>query len=223
VNGSDPNGHLAGLDDAAITAIIASPEVAAGISATGPIGLVIGGVAIATIAILPGGPFDPNNGTIVRDKNLSAQEWNEVIERAHSYMRDEGSKLTRSAAFARATDDVRNGYKTFGALKKAWGSVAPDNVLHHIVEQCQANCTRANFDSRLINSKKNVVEVPNAVNKALNAYYSTSTYDFTNGKTVRDWLSNRSFDEQHKFGVKTLRDIMKKFESTGGKSRDWWK
>ncbi len=230
VNQSDANGHLAGLDDAAITAILTRPEVAAGIGASGPIGALIGGVAAATVAVLPGGPFDqgaknpndPNTGIVTWDKDLSQSERREIIERAHNYMRALGTAITRSQAFEKAKQDVRGGYRTFDSLKKAWGPVARGKVLHHIVEQCQGKCTRANFDPRLIHSKENVAEIPNAVNQALNAYYSGKDV-FTGGKTVRDWLSGKSFKEQHEFGKKTLQKFMKTYETTGGNGKDWWK
>jgi hypothetical protein len=118
---------------------------------------------------------------------------------------------------------AKGGYKSFKALKNAWGAVGDGKVLHHIVEQCQSKCTRAGLEVKALNSAKNVVEVPTPVNQALNAYYSTSTFDFTNGKTVRDWLSGQSFGAQHKFGMKKLQEIMKKYEKSGGKDKDWWK
>jgi RHS repeat-associated protein len=122
---------------------------------------------------------------------------------------------------------AKGGYKTFEALKKAWGAVGKDNVLHHIVEQCQSNCSRAGFDSKVINSASNVVEVPKAVNQALADYYASKPR-FTGGKTVRDWLSEQTFKQQHDFGLKKLQEFSKKYEnaksgsgaSSGG---GWWK
>jgi RHS repeat-associated protein len=220
VNGSDPNGHLAGLDDAAITALLTRPEVAA----TGPLGALIAGVAAATAAVLPGGPFDPsvnnpndpNTGIITRDKDFSEAEWREVQERAHDYMRS-SSKVTKADAFRQAMEDLRGGYGTFEALKNAWGPVGRDNVLHHVVEQCQANCTRAGFDPRQIHSKKNVVEIPKAVNQSLANFYSSKP-SFAGGLTVRDWLSKKSFKEQYEFGKKQLGKALKEHEKNKNKS-----
>jgi RHS repeat-associated protein len=118
---------------------------------------------------------------------------------------------------------AKAGYGTFNALKKAWGAVTEGNVLHHIVEQCQSKCSRAGFDTKAINNAKNVVEVPIPVNQALNAFYSSSTFRFTNGKTVRDWLSGKSFKEQLKFGKEKLQEIMKKYNSSDKTDKDWWK
>jgi hypothetical protein len=42
--------------------------------------------------------------------------------------------------------------------------------------------------------------------KKVSGYYS-SKQAFTNGKTVRQWLSSQSFQEQYDFGIK----ILKKF------------
>jgi RHS repeat-associated protein len=117
VNGSDGNGHLAGLDDAAITALLATrPEVAAGIAATGPIGILVGGVAITIVAVLPGGPMDPakknpndpNTGVIVWDNDLTNSEKRQIIERANAYQRSLGQKITKAQAFAKAKQDIKN-------------------------------------------------------------------------------------------------------------------
>jgi RHS repeat-associated protein len=118
---------------------------------------------------------------------------------------------------------LRGGYKTFEALKHAWGPVKEGNVLHHIVEQCQGKCTRGGFDPKLLNSGENVAEVPNSVNQALNSYYSSSSYRFTGGKTIRDWLSEKSYKEQLEFGKKALQNFMKKYEKADKTDKDWWK
>jgi hypothetical protein len=112
VNLSDRNGHF-GLSEAAITAMLARPEVVAGISATGPVGLLVGGIAAATVAVLPGGPMDqgtkspddPNTGIIKWERDLSRSERNRITERAHDYWQASSFKISRAEAFQRAQDD----------------------------------------------------------------------------------------------------------------------
>jgi hypothetical protein len=42
-------------------------------------------------------------------------------------------------------------------------------------------------------------------NDAINAYYSSSKEAFTNGQTIRDWLTGQSYEDQYRFGIKTLK------------------
>ena len=94
------------------------------------------------------------------------------------------------------------GFRSFDAFKKALGPAGEGKVWGHLVEQCQANCTRAGFPSRLINNTKNVVKMPKAVKQAMADYYSSITR-FTGGKTVRNWLNSQSFKKQQEFAKKT--------------------
>jgi RHS repeat-associated protein len=102
VNLSDPNGHLFDTQEERRLMALAAAYAAA----TGPPGWLVGGVAAATVAVLPNGPFDPNDGTVVRDKHMSDAEWKEVIERAHDHMRS-SSKISRAEAFERAKAEVK--------------------------------------------------------------------------------------------------------------------
>jgi uncharacterized protein RhaS with RHS repeats len=114
------------------------------------------------------------------------------------------------------------GYKSFEAFKAAQGPAGAGKVRGHLVEQCQANCTRASFPSRMINNTKNVIKMPKEVNQAMANFYS-SKQPFTGGKTVRDWLNGQSFKKQLEFGKSTYENLKSKFEKTGGKEKDWWK
>ncbi len=93
-------------------------------------------------------------------------------------------------------------YKTRGPAK-------PGYQHHHIVEQRQVNRTK--FGNSAIDSVRNVVEVPTAVNQAINAFYSSKQL-FTSGQTVRDWLASKTFTEQFEYG-KSILD-----KALGGKS-----
>ncbi len=63
-------------------------------------------------------------------------------------------------------------YGSFRALKADLGSPGRGNVWHHIVEQCQGNCTRSSFPSKMINNTRNVVSVPKEVNQRLADLYA---------------------------------------------------
>ena len=97
------------------------------------------------------------------------------------------------------------GFDSFDALRKAIGSAGENKEWHHIVEQCQAQAERAGFDVKLIQNPNNVIAIDKATNEAISGYYSSTKFLFTGGKTVRDWLTGQSFEEQYKFGMQTLR------------------
>jgi RHS repeat-associated protein len=118
---------------------------------------------------------------------------------------------------------AKGGYKTFEALKKAWGKAGESSVWGHFVEQCQAKCTRSDIPSKLINSSKNVTKMPKAVNQAMADFYSSKPGLQFGNKTVRDWLNGQSFRAQWNFGKKTYNDFMRKYEKTGGTGNRWWK
>jgi RHS repeat-associated protein len=120
VNFSDANGHL--LDTAEERRLLAA--AAAWAAAAGPPGWLIGGGIAATVAVLPGGPFDPNDGTVSRDKDLTNDEWREVQERAHAEMRANG-KLTRQQAFKKAAEEIKQQSESvkFGLFNDSTGKI----------------------------------------------------------------------------------------------------
>lgn len=109
-------------------------------------------------------------------------------------------------------DRTFKSYDSYRALREDLVHTEKGNVWHHIVEQCQGNCTRAQFPSRMINNTRNVVSIPNEVNQRLNALYS-SKQPYSGKKTVRDWLSEKPFEEQYDFGKKELDKAMKDHEA----------
>lgn len=58
----------------------------------------------------------------------------------------------------------------------------------------------------MIHNTKNIVNVPHGkgtLHAKLSGYYS-SKQPFTNGLTVRKWLSTQSYAKQYEFGMKKL-------------------
>ena len=58
-----------------------------------------------------------------------------------------------------------------------------------------------------INQVSNIRATPKDVHKEISKFYSSSP-DFANGKTVRDWLNGQSFEAQYEFGLKYWKDTM---------------
>jgi LysM repeat protein len=91
------------------------------------------------------------------------------------------------------------------ALKRYLGSPGPGNQWHHIVEQTPGNIKA--FGVRSIQSTDNVVAIPTSIHigkGTISAYYSGKDF-FTNGQTVRQWLSTQSFQAQRQFGLDTIK------------------
>jgi hypothetical protein len=101
------------------------------------------------------------------------------------------------------------GYRSFDAFKRAMGSAGDGNVWHHIVEQRTVNVER--FGAAAIHNTINVIKVSGQVNQAIANYYSSKTF-FTNGETVRDWLSTQSYEEQYQFGQDILQRVLSGLE-----------
>ncbi|MDD5928543.1 MAG: hypothetical protein PUC37_01945 [Spirochaetales bacterium] len=96
-----------------------------------------------------------------------------------------------------------NGYSSFGKLKKALGSAGDGKQWHHIVEQSQIK--KSNFSPTQIHNTDNIIAIDAATHAKISGYYSTKSFRFTNGLSVRDWLVGKSFEEQYNFGLEVLK------------------
>ncbi len=96
------------------------------------------------------------------------------------------------------------GYNSFNALKKAIGSPGSGNQWHHIVEQSQIG--RSGFTPQQIQNTANIIAVDAPTHAKISAYYSSMQY-FTNGMTVREWLTGQSFQQQYDFGISILKQF----------------
>ena len=97
------------------------------------------------------------------------------------------------------------GFSSFDAFKKAYGPAGEGQAWHHIVEQNPSNL--AKFGAERIHNTNNLIKLPNgkgSIHAKISGYYS-SKQKFTDGLTVRDWLKNKSYEEQYEFGVNILR------------------
>jgi hypothetical protein len=89
------------------------------------------------------------------------------------------------------------------AMLKAYGAAGPGKEWHHMVEQGGDNGT--NFSAEQLQSTKNIYPLPGPVHDLVTAEYA-SEYD-KSGKSVREWLSGQSFDDQYNEGLKILRNL----------------
>ena len=97
------------------------------------------------------------------------------------------------------------GFDSFRKLKKTLGSAGEGKHWHHIVEQAQIK--KSGFSPYQIHNTSNIIAVDAATHAKITGHYNTTTFDFTGGLSVRDWLAGQSYENQYKYGV----DILKQF------------
>ncbi len=101
------------------------------------------------------------------------------------------------------------GFRSFSAFKRAMGPAGKGQVWHHIVEQTDANVAR--FGAESIHNTGNLIRLPHGagtIHARVSGYYS-SIQPFTNGQTVRQWLSTQSYEAQYNFGIQTIQKFNK--------------
>ena len=74
---------------------------------------------------------------------------------------------------------------------------------HHIVEQSQV----AKLGQRAIQSIENIVAIPIDAHQKLSAFYASKQH-FSKPDRVRQWLREKSFEEQYAFGMEQLKRVL---------------
>ena len=83
------------------------------------------------------------------------------------------------------------------------GEAGTGKQWHHIVEKHKTNLKR--FGAGALHNTENLVPINKAIHERISAYYS-SIQKFSEGMTVRKWLSTQSYEAQRAFGLQVLRD-----------------
>jgi YD repeat-containing protein len=97
------------------------------------------------------------------------------------------------------------GFNSFNEFKKAYGTAGTGKAWHHIVEQNPGNI--AKFGAQRIHNTANLIKVEHGagtLHAKVSGYYS-SIQPFSNGQTVRQWLSSQTYKQQYDFGIKILK------------------
>ena len=101
------------------------------------------------------------------------------------------------------------GYASFEKFKQVFGRAGDGKAWHHIVEQNAGNIGK--FGAKAIHNLHNIVRISNgakSLHSKITGFYN-SIQDFTDGLTVREWLSTQSYEEQWKFGLEKLTEFAK--------------
>ena len=90
-------------------------------------------------------------------------------------------------------DDIAKGraqgFNSFSAFKRAMGPAGTGQAWHHVVEQTPGNI--ATFGNQTVHNSGNLIKLPHGagtIHARVSGHYS-SIQPFTNGQTVRQWLS----------------------------------
>jgi len=101
------------------------------------------------------------------------------------------------------------GFPTFKKFKEAIGKAPPGYAWHHIVAQTTENIKR--FGAENIHNTNNLVLLPHGpgtIHNKLSALYG-SKKKFSGDLIVKNWLADKSFEEQAVFGRKYLKRYRK--------------
>ena len=106
-----------------------------------------------------------------------------------------------------AENAAGTGYRSFSEFKRAEGVAGQGQAWHHVVEQTPGNVRR--FGAEAIHNTENLVKLPygpGTIHNQISGFYS-SKQPFTNGLTVRQWLSPQTFQEQVAFGRNAIQQF----------------
>jgi hypothetical protein len=90
------------------------------------------------------------------------------------------------------------GFKSFQSFKAFFGPAGEGMDWHHIVGQHQGNIEQ--FGAESIHNMSNIAATERALHTQISAFYS-SVQPFSEGMTVREWLSTKEFGEQMMQGM----------------------
>ncbi|MBF0827063.1 RHS repeat domain-containing protein, partial [Muribacter muris] len=119
---------------------------------------------------------------------------------AYKKLKDLGLSTKDAAKYSK-------GFDSFSQFKRVVGGAGKGNAWHHIVEQTPSNLTK--FGANKIHNINNLIKLPHGkgtIHSQISGFYSSKA-PFTQGKTVRKWISPQTFDEQFKFGVEQLKRL----------------
>lgn len=75
---------------------------------------------------------------------------------------------------------------------------------HHIVEKSQI--AKSGFTPEQIHNTSNIIAVDHLTHMKITGYYNTKSFRFTNGLSVREWLTGQSYETQYDFGIEVLKE-----------------
>lgn len=120
------------------------------------------------------------------------------------------SALFRAASSGFGSFLQWRGFPTFRAFKNFYGPAGQGRAWHHIVEQTPGNVAR--FGAQRLHTANNMVPLDHGggtLHARLGGFYSSKQPNITRSPTltIRAWLSNKSFQEQYRFGLEAMKSL----------------
>ncbi len=81
----------------------------------------------------------------------------------------------------------------------------PGYAWHHIVEQHAY--TLGKFDPEVIHNTNNIVLLPAELHNRISGHYSSKSRFSEDGSRVRDWIRQKSFEEQAAYGREVIEKL----------------
>src|SRR5699024_3250997 len=102
-------------------------------------------------------------------------------------IKDIGSTTNLFKGSYQGVDKARRGFDTFKSGKNHLGSPGEGKKWHHIVQQSQIK--KSGFNPTKIHNTNNLIAVDKATHAKISGYYNTTTFNYTDGMSVRNWLA----------------------------------
>nr|WP_244981966.1 hypothetical protein [Corallococcus exercitus] len=115
---------------------------------------------------------------------------------------------TGGGSAAKARPAGYRAWGSFSGFKKAMGPAGKNKEWHHIVEQTTSNVKR--FGPQALHNTENIIPMDKALHTDVSAFFSSIRRDITGSPlTVRQWLSNQSYEAQRDFGLLAIENVGK--------------
>ena len=122
-----------------------------------------------------------------------------------------GGANTSPAATGRVTatgttnGSTGRGYSSMQAFKAAEGPAGQGKHWHHIVERCQIQ--KSGFPAERIHNTNNMISVEDYTHSRITGHYNSTSFEYTNGLSVRNWLAGQSFEFQYQYGINVIKEM----------------
>jgi hypothetical protein len=147
----------------------------------------------------------------VQEQNARVKRWGHWL--AQSAVRGQSKKVRIALEIAQEAapwiyehwPEIRTLFdepRSLAELQRAASEPGPGYEIHHVVEQKAAR--RAGYSEEMIESQVNRVRIPKYRHEQITGYYNG--YDRDLGMSPREYLRERTWQEQYEFGLEVLKD-----------------
>lgn len=112
----------------------------------------------------------------------------------------QGVSNSLSQSYTNTLSSPGNGtsYNSYSSMRSDLGPAGENHQWHHVVEQYQQ--AHSGFSVNTIQNTSNIVAIDTNDHRIISGFYSSKQF-YTEGMTVRQWLSGHSYEFQREFGM----------------------